>query len=623
MTDTSDYTLSRTPQLAAPDGATLVMLVPPAADAEPATYALANLANTLLAIARGDDAGSAFADTSLLVAVPADGGSPTWRTWANVRADILAAATTPSADPRVPEWTTGSAYSAGQLVSYHTRVWRCVTDLAVSTTAPTFSSHWMAVGGWSGSWAASRTYTIGNWVTYQGQFYVATQDVAANLDPPPNSPNRWAHLAPDLAGFRGVWVAGGTYYRGDVVWQSEHFYVCVSESVTSNMGPVADTANWDPQGIYHDNWSSTRRYAAGDMVSYGDDDGIWIAPASITAGQPAPGDDGHAWRRVDNDEIEAWAHIGSTARIPRDRLQPPTAGFSGDAVSLRFGLLSVELPVAIVGATPSADRGGTMSAAMVRKLADIAPSATKITSRGEWVGNQRNYGVGDLVHRKIGYHLVLALCHGEHTSSSANGPTGAQSSSGYWTNLLAVPQPDWTADPAHSFAGIRNKPTIPDAHTITTRMLNFDTSGIHSGHGENYWHRSDVLASAVPAGSEVCFELPYTWSPPPRLWSRWPGAPTQVAQEWWLEDYTPPGQTTVVDRVVAPDSSFTTGGSTHYHPMGYIDTESHPRTVETRELALIVDGGGYLCFWTGVRPVVGDHGSTARAAGVRMLWRSM
>ena len=283
----------------------------------------------------------------------------------------------------------------------------------------------------------------------------------------------------------------------------------------------------------------------------------------------------------------------------------------------------MSLPVAIVGSTPSADRGGTVTAAMVRKLADIAPSATKITSRGEWVGNQRNYGVGDLVHRKIGYHLVLALCHGEHTSSSANGPTGAQSSSGYWTNLLAIPQADWDADPAHSFAGVRNKPEIPDAHTITTHMLNFDTAGVHSGHGENYWHRTTVLASAVPAGSEVCFELPYTWSPPPRLWSRWAGAPTQVAQEWWLEDYSPDGGTTVIDRIPAPDSSFTTGGSTHYHPMGYIDTETHPRTVETRELALIVDGGGYLCFWSGVRPVVGDHGSTGRAAGVRMLWRSM
>ncbi|MDE0648949.1 MAG: hypothetical protein OXI12_01220, partial [Gammaproteobacteria bacterium] len=223
-------------------------------------------------------------------------------------------------------------------------------------------------------------------------------------------------------------------------------------------------------------------------------------------------------------------------------------------------------------------------------------------------------------HRHINNYAVVAWALSDHTSSSTNGPT--QQDTTRWATLLAVPRSDWDAG-ENTPSGIRNKPTIPDAHTITTHMLNFDTAGIHSGHGENYWHRTNVLASAVPAGSEVCFELPYTWSPPPRLWSRWPGAPTQVAQEWWLEDYSPDGGTTVIDRIPAPDSSFTTGGSTHYHPMGYIDTESHPRTVETREIALIVDGGGYLCFWTGVRPVVGDHGSTARAAGVRMLWRSM
>lgn len=619
MTDTAAWDLSRTPQLAAPDGSTLVMLIPIGDGTAPVTYALANLAGRLLELARSDDAGSAFADTSLLVAVPADGSSPTWRTWANVRADLLAAAQALPA--RAREWVSGNEYRAGQLATYDNRVWRAVTALATSIEAPPFSSHWHIVGGHAGVWASDHIYDAGEYVSYQSQWYMAIAHVTAGDTAPPQNRDRWAHLAPDLAGFRGIWSAGRTYWRGDVVWQSEHFYACVAESVTSNTGPVADVDNWDPQGTYHDDWVSTRRYEAGDMVRYGTDNGIWIAASTITANLPAPGTDSdEAWRRVDNDEIAAWAHISSTARIPRDRQQPPTVGFSGEAVDLRYGALTVSLPVATVGTT---DRGGTVTAAMVRKLHDLMPDANRITPRGTWVGNGREYAAGDLVYRREGHHLILAYCTADHSSTSSNGPVGATSSNTYWTNLLAIPQTDWTADEAHSFAGIRNRPTIPDAHTITTRMLNFDVAGIHSGHGENYWHRSDVLASDVPAGSEVCFELPYTWSPPPRLWSRWAGAPSQVAQEWWLEDYTPPGQTTVVDRIPAPDSSFTTGGSTHYHPMGYIDTESHPRTVETREIALIVDGGGYLCFWTGVRPVVGDHGSTARAAGVRMLWRSM
>ena len=569
----------------------------------------------LWTLSRTETQADPIPDDAQILALPATAGeAPLSRGYAHVRADILAHATTPPADPRVPEWVDGAAYQAGQLVSYHTRVWRCVTDLGASVTAPTFSNHWMAVGGWSGAWNVARHYTIGNWVTYQGQFYVATQDVAANLDPPPNSPNRWAHLAPDLAGFRGIWIAGGRYYRGDVVWQSEHFYVCVAESVTSNMGPVADIANWDPQGIYHDDWDSTRRYAAGDMVSYGDDDGIWISPLAIAAAQPAPGTTGATWRRVDNDEIEAWAHIGSTARIPRERLEPPTAGLSGERVSLRYGAAAVDLPLSQVGSDPDADRGGTMSAAQVRKLQDLVP----ITPRGAWVGNQREYGVGDLVHRQYENHAIVAYAVAAHSSTTVNGPT--PTGNAIWATLLAVPRPDWDAA-AGSPAAIRNQPDVPGA--ITGEMLLFDGAGIHSGHGGNYWHRTSVVASSIPAGSEVAFEFPYTWSPTPRLWSHWPGAPTEVATEWWLRDVTPQDGGATIDRIPAPDSSFVVGGDAHYHPFGYIDTSAAPRQMEIREIALIVDAAGYLCFCTRLDPpTVGDHPNAARATGIRLLWRS-
>ena len=553
-----------------------------------------------------------FPADAQILALPATAGeAPLSRDYSAVKADIVAGVTL-TGPPQVPEWSSGSAYQAGQIVTYHNRVWRCVTDLAASTTVPPFSTHWMAVGGWSGAWVNSRHYTIGDYVTYQGQFYVASQDVAAGLAAPPNSPNRWAHLAPDLAGFRGVWVAGGRYYRGDVVWQSEHFYVCVSESVTSNMGPVADITNWDPQGIYHDNWSSTRRYAAGDMVSHGADDGIWISPIAIANNQPEPGAAGSTWRRVDNDEIATWAHIGDSTRIPRERLQPPTVGLSGERISLRYGLESVELPLSQVGSDPDADRPGTMSAAQVRKLQNLI----KITPRGAWNGNQREYAVGDLVHRQYDNHAIVAYSLAEHSSTTQNGPTAAGNAT--WATLLAVPRPDWNAA-AGTPAAIRNQPAVPGA--ISEQLLLFDGAGIHAGHGGTYWHRTNLVASSIPAGSEVAFEFPYTWSPTSRLWSHWPGAPTEIATEWWLRDVTQDGVT--IDRIAAPDSSFVVGGGAHYHPFGYIDTSASPRAMEIREIALIVDAAGYLCFCTRLDPpVVGDHPNAARATGIRMLWRS-
>lgn len=665
---------------------------------------------------RSQNRDTEFPDLAQVIAIPAgDGEAPMLRDYANFKSDIVAAATTQlSGPPRVKEWVQGREYRTGALAAYDDRVWRCVTVLETSQTAPPFSSHWHVVGGYAGTWNAAHIYQPGEYVKYQSDYYMALANITAGGNAPPTNAS-WAHLAPDLEGFRGIWSAGQTYLRGQVVFQSDHFYRCTAETVTSNVGPVADTDNWDPAGTYHDDWVSTRRYEAGDMVQYGDDDGIWIAASTITAGQPAPGAEGHSWRRVDNNEIEAWAHIGSVARIPRDRLQAPT--YTRDAatgrISLNWGAETVQLPLAgtqlvndvregiggtmsrqqaldlynlannppdsgadlsddtplvdagsgnsgtgseaarsdhqhpvrqipfavsssgdgntvsiavdgrtqqitpaRAGTSPDDDRGGIMPDWAVRKVADL----TFTRPRGLWVGNQREYAVGDLVHRQYDNHAIMARCKVDHSSTTQNGPIVAGNTQ--WDTLLAVPRPDWDAA-AGTPSSIRNQPNVPGA--ITTHTLSYDMAGIHSGYGGNYWHRTSVVASSIPAGAEVAFEFPYTWSPTTREFSHWPGAPTEVATEWWLRDYTVPDSDPphVIDRIPAPDSSFVLGGDAHYHPFPYIDTSTAPRMQEMREIALIVDAGGYLCFCTRIDPpVVGDHPNMARATGIRMLWRS-
>ncbi len=639
--------------------------------------------DTIPRFLRSQNRDSEFDDSTQILGLPASHDeAPQTRGYGNVVADLIARMQGP---PRVKEWVQGNEYRTGALAAYDDRVWRCVTVLETSQTAPPFSSHWHVVGGYAGTWNAAHIYQPGEYVKYQSDYYMALANITAGGDAPPTNAS-WAHLAPDLEGFRGIWTAGQTYLRGQVVFQSDHFYRATAETITSNTGPVADTDNWDPVGTYHDDWVSTRRYEAGDMVQYGGDDGIWIAPETITAGQPAPGTAGAAWRRVDNDEIEAWAHVGGTGRVPRDRLQAPTdtSDAATGQVSLNWGADFISLPLAgtqlvndervglggtlskawalalynlinnpsggerpvpfaistdaegntvtiavdgrtqqIVqaraGASPDDDRGGIMPDWAVRKVTDLSHTR----ARGAWVGTQREYDVGDLVHRIYDNHSIMARCRVAHSSTSQDGPIVAGNAQ--WDTLLAVPVPDWDAA-SPSPARIRNKPTIPDPHTITEHLLAFDTAGVHSGYGADYWHRTNVLASAIPANAEVCFELPYTWTPPPRFWSRWVGAPTQVATEWWLQDFTVPDSDPphVVDRIPAPTSSFTLDGGTHYHPFGFIDTSEHPRAVEIKEVALIVDGGGYLCFCTqGIRPTVGDPGSTARAAGIRILWRTL
>ena len=151
--------------------------------------------------------------------------------------------------PVVPDWVSGNAYMAGALVVYLGRVYRTVTDLAGSYSVPALSSHWVDVDG---------------------------QD-------------KW----------RGTWYGLNTYYRGDIVYQSDHFFVCTAEGAhQSNVGPVADVDNWDPVGIYRDTWQANHRYEAGDIVTYSD--AIWIASETITASEDHQPGTHSAWRRIDN-----------------------------------------------------------------------------------------------------------------------------------------------------------------------------------------------------------------------------------------------------------------------------------------------------------------------------------
>ena len=438
---------------------------------------------------------------------------------AQARADIAGL----QGPPRVKEWVQGREYRTGALAAYDDRVWRCVTVLESSQTAPPFSTHWHVVGGYAGIWNNSHIYQPGEYVKYQSDFYIAVANITGGSAPPSNV--NWAHLAPDLEGFRGIWHAGTTYIRGQVVFQSDHFYRCTAETVTSNTGPVTDTDNWDPVGTYHDDWISTRRYNAGDMVRHGADNGIWIAPALIAAGEPAPGAAGATWRRVDDEEIAAWARVSSTDRIPRDRLQPPSLTTDTDTgrISLNWGAATIQLPLAgtitqngelvgvggtlskdlalqihnlinspgsvtfaisrdetgntvtldvggithdltaaVAGTSPDEDRGGIMPDWAVRKVADL----TYTRARGAWVGNQREYAVGDLVHRQYDNHGILARCKVDHSSTSANGPIVAGNTQ--WDTLLAIPRADWDAADGTPSA-IRNKPTIPEVPGVWWR----------------------------------------------------------------------------------------------------------------------------------------------------------
>ena len=405
-----------------------------------------------------------------------------------------------SGTARAKEWVQGRAYRTGSLAAYDDRVWRCVTVLESSQTAPPFSNHWHAVGGYAGIWQSSHIYQPGEYVKYQSDFYMALANITADADAPPSNSN-WAHLAPDLEGFRGIWAAGVTYYRGQVVYQSDHFYTCTSESVTSNTGPVADVGNWDPSGIFRDSWDSNYRYEAGDQVLH--DGKLWGAIATIPAGAASePGT--HAnWKRIDNEAVSAWAldgdsspipaaklvnapganialwaQDGNSDRIPRDKLQPPTQTSDADTgrISLNWGSAYERLNLAGTQLVNGqrVGIGGTMSKQQALDLHNLANAPRQFRRRGIWASGIA-YAVGDVV--ESGYHAnrIVAICRTAHTSSESafNEPTDTSPASADdpWETILSIPYIDWNAAVPDPFplteshvlptAGfIRNKPEI-------------------------------------------------------------------------------------------------------------------------------------------------------------------
>ena len=509
-------------------------------------------------------------------------------------------------NPIVPEWVSGTAYATGELVTYHGRVWRCVSALAGSVTDPAESAHFSAVGGWSGAWRADRSYSVGNIVLAAGEFWITFHNVAEN-EASPESNSKWQQITNDLGGFRGVWQGGATYYRGDIVYQSDHFYVCVAESRTTNQGPVSDVDNWDPVGIFRDNWDSSYRYEAGDQVLH--DGKLWGSIATITSGSASEPGVHASWKRLDNADVDP---------------VPLSAVFSPTNVTIRYqgAATGADIPLASDGANPYA---GLISPAEKTKLAGIDADALNADGVDARVLPEARAGNTDAWNPSKLPDLVSSASATNVELRYDGEATGAQIAAADASSAgLLLPADKTAIDTiADLTARIAALEATPAGGSVTERMLSFDLAGIHSGNGSDYWHRTNLLASDVPANAEVAFEFPYTWSPTPRLWSRWPGAPTQVATEWWLQDVTPDGSTTTIDRIAAPSSSFTSGGSTHYHPFGHIDTTEHPRTVDIEEVALIVDSNGYLCFCTqGERPTVGDHPNAAPATGIRMLWRT-
>ena len=101
---------------------------------------------------------------------------------------------------------------------------------------------------WRGDWISSSTYGKDDVVYYQGSSYVSAIDNNTAQNPASQHAlgTSWDKMAEGL-NWKGDWVSGTTYYKGDIVrWQNAAYILTVSNNsgtyVTTN--PAAVPSNW-------------------------------------------------------------------------------------------------------------------------------------------------------------------------------------------------------------------------------------------------------------------------------------------------------------------------------------------------------------------------------------------
>ena len=206
-------------------------------------------------------------------------------------------------------WANETRYKENDVVKYGATLWICTeshtsvveSDDSGTGTLKADSDYWeIFVPGleFEDSWDFNTNYQPGDFVTFGGYGYVATEN---NYNRQPGVDNSWDLLT---TGFRhrGEWGEDSTtqeYRVGDVVRLGGYTYLCV----TNHEGQrPPNTIYWQRlnQGIeWKDDWSTATFYDAGDAVRYGLISYVCIlAHTSETANRPDNDSLGTYWNNL-------------------------------------------------------------------------------------------------------------------------------------------------------------------------------------------------------------------------------------------------------------------------------------------------------------------------------------
>ena len=178
------------------------------------------------------------------------------------------------------EWQASYRYKINDIVKYNSTIYLCTeghTSAADSLTGlEADQDKWDVFSqgvSWQGDWTTNNRYVVNDIIRYGGRTYVcneghvsaATASLGLEADQ-----SKW-DIFHDGIEYKGDWSAGTRYKINDLVKSGGGIWICITYHTSQNY-LSDDEAKWAQftEGLeFEDSWSGTRRYQAGDFVTYG------------------------------------------------------------------------------------------------------------------------------------------------------------------------------------------------------------------------------------------------------------------------------------------------------------------------------------------------------------------
>ena len=190
------------------------------------------------------------------------------------------------------EWIGGTDYIVDDMISYKGSTYVCLrthtsvtftNDLAGTDVTPAKPKWKKQSEGkvWTGDWATSTDYAIGNLVKYGASIYECTEGhtsaatFSSGQDGLVADIGKWKLVAVSSADWKYNWTPNTLYRTNDLVRYNGKVYKAVNQHVsaaTTTLGLEANQLDWEvlsDSDTWKGTWSIGTRYRVNDIVKYG------------------------------------------------------------------------------------------------------------------------------------------------------------------------------------------------------------------------------------------------------------------------------------------------------------------------------------------------------------------